>query len=315
MVAKNLLSRISLLMIMMSALAILSALEVYSTSGEMTSYTLELMREAELDSFDTSRERNGELVKEAWQGINLQKWLLKQGFTQFNGIRFESPDNYMVRISKAEFDSMPGYIALKRGDEWLDAKGVRVIFPAQREMYWIRGLHRIYLEDFSVQSPPERIFVWESIKAKLDSVSVIEPWGSFSGYAINELMSEIFQAQSGSVIMVARDNLTANLDYPQHLKDALLEVTQDGNLNLVSKLIPAGMWLKDIVYLQCGSVAVIRHDFLYQLPSLFTTLGWSELTFTGNIIRVSDTRKEVALETLYLPDAKPQGPEEWLELP
>jgi len=313
--ARNIFIRIAMTAIMITALTVLSALDVIADTGETVSFSLDDLMKAELESFDTSREKNGEQTTESWQGINLQKWLSGLGFTQFQSVRFESPDNYMVRITKAEYDSMPGYIALRRGEEWLDANGIRVIFPAQREMYWIRGLYRIYVESSSFLSPPKRIYVWDAIVAKLDSVNVIEPWGRFSGYSFNQLMSEIFQLQAGSVLMVSRDGLKANPDYQQHLKDALLEVAQDGSLNLVSGLIPTGMWLKDIVYLQCDSVAVIRHDFLYRLPFLYDTLNWNELTFTGKVIRVSDTRTETAIEDLYLPDAEPLTSEEWLELP
>lgn len=298
-----------------SALCSLSALEVYSVSGEMISYDLEKLRKAELESFETSREKDGKLISESWQGINLQKWLSEINFSLFQSIRFESPDNYMVRFSKAEFDSVPGYIALKREGRWLDSKGIRLIFPGRRSMYWIWGLHRIYLEDFSPLAPPERIFIWESVQSKLDSVSIQESRGSFSGFPFDQLMSDVFKVQGGTVTLLTRDNLKSNLDYQQHLKGALLKVTQNGNLNLAGKLIPAGMWLKDIVYLQSGQVALIRYDYLYQLPALYTALGWDELTFTGRIIRVSETRTEISLETLYLPESEPLSLEEWLELP
>jgi len=315
MAAMNIPVKTLLILMMTVPITLLTALEVVSTFNEISSYTLEELQKTELESFETSREKNGGQITESWQGVNLQKWLSGLGFTQFQSIRFESPDNYMVRITKAEYDSMPGYIALRRGEEWLDAKGIRVIFPAQREMYWIRGLYRIYVESSSFLSPPKRIYVWDAKVAKLDSVNVIEPWGRFSGYSFNQLMSEFFHLQAGSVLMVSRDGLKANPDYQQHLKDALLEVAQDGSLNLVSGLIPTGMWLKDIVYLQCDSVAVIRHDFLYRLPSLYEILDWNKLIFTGKLIRVSDTRTETAIEDLYLPDAELLRPEEWLELP
>jgi len=181
-------------------------------------------------------------------------------------------------------------------------------------MYWVRGIRYIYLEDFNPIPPPRQIFVWDAITQKLSLRTDIEPFSDIPGYDFDEIMEKVFYTDSGSVILVSRDGLKTRLEYPKHLKDSVLEVTDDNTLKLRSLIIPPGMWLKDIVYLQCGPYAAIRYDFLYRLHSLYQSLQWNDLKPTDNLIKVSAQKQSVPLESLYQPDSIPFTPDEWLEL-
>lgn len=307
--------RILLGMIILASSAAMFSLEVYNPGGEMVSYDWDALRQHQLEDFETHRERNEVIVTDSWQGINLQKWLQENKHTAFKSLRFESTDNYMVRISRAEYDSLRGYIALKRDGKWLESRDIRVIFPDLREMYWIRKVDKILLEEYKPAPSPQQIYVWDAVKLKLELKTKTIYQQEVSGYLFEDVLKDFLQAVEGPIVLYARDGLKNNLDYPQHLKDALLEVGEDGSLNLRSPVLPAGMWLRDIVYLQCGSVAVIRYDFIYMLPALYNALGWSDKTPADTVFRVSDQREEVLLEKLYLPDAQPFTTDEWLELP
>lgn len=304
-----------MIMIMLTMIALQHSLEVYSGKDKVVTYELEKLRNSELESFETKREKDGITTSEKWQGINLKKWLQENKYIGFKGIRFESTDNYMVRFKKSELDSMPGFIALRRGDKWLNVKEVRIIIPTLRDMYWVRGLERIYLEDFSPLSPPKQIFIWDAVTSKLALKTNQEPLTNVSGYLFDDILKDIFHAQEGTVILVARDGLKSSLDFPQHLKGALVKVTEDGTLNLKSAIIPSGMWLKDLVYMQCGSIALIKYDFLYLLPTLYKTLEWTELTPSDKVNKVTGKKTEVLLESLYQPGAIPFTTDEWIELP
>jgi hypothetical protein len=109
--------------------------------------------------------------------------------------------------------------------------------------------------------------------------------------------------------------LKSRLEYPRHLKGAVLETAKDEAINLKSPSIPAGMWLKDVVFMQCGPYALIRQDFIYQLPSLGKSLGWPEMLPTAKIIRATTHKASIPLEYLYLPDSLPLTSDEWIELP
>lgn len=304
----------SLFIVLLLSSSFVYALEVYRINSAPDYYSIEQLRQLTMEDFQTKRHKDERDLIENWQGINLQKWLISQDYTDFQSLRFESEDNYMIRIHKAELDSMQGYIALKKDNNFIDSTEVRIIFPGQRDMYWIRNIDKIYLEDFKPVPAPNQIYIWDSVSSKLIYRNDLTPFVNISGYYIDDIMKGIFHSDEGSVILVSRDGLKSRLEYPKHLKGAVLEVTKDGALNLKSPAIPAGMWLKDIVYLQCGPYAVIRYDFLYHLNTLYKTLDWKSLAFDGKIIKANVQKEILPLENLYSPDAKPFEANEWIEL-
>jgi hypothetical protein len=292
----------------------LPGLEVYTINQGVQYYSLDILRQTRQESFTTKRFKHEQNLVETWEGLSLQKWLEERNYTDFQSIRFESADNYMVRIHKAELDSMPGYLVLKKDGKWLDSTEVRVIFPAQRDMFWVRGVARIYLEDFQPAPPPRQIFVWDSISKKLSLQHHPKPFIKIEGFSFDNVMRSVFYQDTGSVILVSRDGIKQRLEYPKHLKGAVLEVTEDGAINLKSPVIPAGMWLKDVVFVQCGPYSVVKYDFLYRLPYLDQLLDWKTFSDDKMVTRSAASKARVSLESLYQPDAKPFEPDEWIEL-
>ncbi len=313
---KHILHKSMLCLLLLAGICIsLNGLEVFNYNGDADYYKLSSLRTEKQVIFTTERFKHDKQLNERWQGINLQDWLRKNEYDGFQSIRFESEDNYMVRIHKAELDSMPGYIVLAKDGKMLDSTEVRVIFPKQRDMFWVRGLSRIYLEDFKAAPPPRQIFVWEAEQAQLQLTNSLEPFEQIKGYFFDQVMSKLMHTDTGSVILVSRDGLKTRLEYPKHLKGSVFELTKDNNLNLISPIIPPGMWLKDVVYLQAGPYALIRQDFLYRLPYLYELLQWSKPDRIDEIVRAVTARKTVSLESLSAPDAEPFIPGDWIELP
>lgn len=307
--------KLMLLMISCLPLCSLLGLEVFTLNSAVDVFGLEQLRKLRQESFSTRRFKHESDLIENWKGIPLQAWLTQQGYDDFQSIRFESEDNYMVRIHRAELDSMPGYIALRKDGKLLEESEIRLIFPAQRDMFWVRGLTKIFLEDFQPAPPPQRIYLWEKESGRLTLAAELEPFIRTSGYLVDEVMRKIFYQDSGSVILVSRDGIKMRLEYPNHLDGSVLELTAAGNLNLKSPVIPAGMWLKDIVYLQCGPYALIRYDCLYRLPWLAELLDWFDEPTLANVYKVQSTRQIVPLESLYAPGTNEIGSGEWIELP
>lgn len=307
--------RFTVLSMLLCSMAALHSLDVYNTDSSLRSYDLPRLKSYSQEDFQTVRQKDGKTLTENWQGINLHKWIKDNEFGSFQSIRFESNDNYMVRIHKAELDTMEGFIALNKENAVLDSTEIRVIFPAHRDMFWVRGVTRIYLEEFKPVPHPAQIFIWESVSSKLELILEPTPFVKISGYTFDEIMRKVFRLDEGSVVIVSRDGLKSRLEYPRHLKGSVLEKTADNELNLKSPVIPAGMWLKDIVYIQCGPYAVLKHDFIYRIPALAKTLDWQDISIIDSVIKAEVRREDVALESLYLPGAIPLSAEEWIELP
>jgi hypothetical protein len=291
------------------------SIEVYNSDNTSTIITLDVLRQAKLEIFRTIRHKDGRDITDNWEGINLANWLRNNSYNSFQSIRFESNDNYMVRIHKAELDTMQGFIALKRENKLLDSTEVRIVFPSQRDMLWVRGLARIYLENFKSAPPPAQIFIWDAAKNRLSLIKDPEPFVKISGYRIESIMQKIFHTEEGSVILVCRDGMKSRLEYPRHLKDAVFEATDDGTLNVKSPIIPAGMWLKDIIYMQCGAFALLKQDYLPMLPSLYKSLEWTNLKSSEMVVRMTPHWETVKIESLLQPDSPPFNAEEWIELP
>lgn len=293
----------------------LLALDVYLHTGAVSNHNLSSLQSEQQESFETVRHKDGKEIKDNWQGISLQKWLNKHDYTDFQSIRLESHDNYMVRVHKADLDSMPGYIALVKDNQLLDSLEVRVIFPQQRDMFWVRGIVSIYLEDFKPVPPPRQIYIWDAEKAALTYHQELPIFKALSGYSFNNVMETIFHQEAGSVIVVSRDGLKTRLEYPKHLKDAVLATDLEGTINLKSPIVPAGMWLKDVVYMQCGPYALIKQDYLYRLHTLYSLLNWSGINPSEQIIRAKVSKQVHKLEAYSLPDFVPFNQGDWIELP
>jgi hypothetical protein len=233
----------------------LCGIEVITKDGDVTVFYLqELSREKQVE-YRTPRHKNGADTIDYWKGVALIPWLSKHKFNNWQSLRFESGDNYVVRFHRAELDTMPGYITLEQNGAKLDSTEVRIIFPQQRERFWIRDVARIYLEDFEVAPRPRQISIGSNFNVPL--ITNPEPFRGISAYRMADLMTSVFFADVGSVILVSKDGSRLRLEYPKHLEGSILERDSNGLLNFKSPTIPTGMWLRDVVYIQCGPYAIL----------------------------------------------------------
>lgn len=302
-----------LLMLIVLYLTNLNSLQIFLKDISVQSFDLSTLREFEQQNFVTIRDKNGKQINENWIGINLNNWLSSMNLNEFENIRFESADNYIIQLHKAELDTMNGFIALKRENLLLDESEIRLIFPDSRDMYWVRGISKIYLEEFIPIPSPQKIYTWEAVYSGILGKKATT-FNNTKGYNIDDLMHSYFRMDSGSVVFVSRDGLKARYDYAKHLKGSVIDDSVDSTLNLMSPILPHGLWLKDIVYIQSGPYAIIKYDYLYRLTYLAELLQWDSFNHNQILVKSEKQLHHVPLETIYEVLKTPLTMDQWIEL-
>ncbi len=252
----------------------LNALQIVRADGVAISYDNAELHKSELHELKTSREKDGVLRLSNWQGIRFDKWLKEQGLGEYLNIRLESSDRYTVILSRAEFESIESWLVMAQDNEHFADNSLRIIFPSLREMQWIRDVSRIVLESFEPLSKPERFML---MKTFLDAQTLLKdpaPFVNVSGWYFSEFLPKLSGEEYKAVVLYSRDGLKLNLEYPFHLETAILVKNPDNTYDLKSPQIPGGMWIRDIVYLQCNETALIELSSISSLISLHKLLNW-----------------------------------------
>ncbi len=252
----------------------LCAIELIHNHGMIKNYSYEYFRNLPRTTVTAQLEKKGQLLSYAWEGFRFDKWLSDNGYENFTGIRFESPDRYMVTLTRYEFEQNECWMVFEQNGETLDLNTFRVIFPALRQMYWIAGMNRIVLEDFLPLKLPQQFIFMDRALSRLKLVKEPKPFVNIQGYFFEDIYRSISAHDSAHIAMQSRDGLKIRLEYPHHLAGAVLELTDNGAFNLKSPQIPGGMWLNDIVYLQVNDTALIRENALHQLVEINKSLSW-----------------------------------------
>jgi hypothetical protein len=251
-----------------------NALEIINTNGISKEYDNAGLYKHERQELKTSREKDGVVRLNNWQGFRFDVWLKEQDLGQFSNIRFESEDKYLVTLSSEEFQAMESWIVVAQDEKDFEGNSLRLIFPSLREMQWVRDLSRVVLENFKALPYPSKFML---MKPFLDSQNLLnepKPFVNTEGWYFSEFLPQLSESKEHQVVFYSRDGLKQNLNYPYHLEGAVLEKTKEDTYNLKSPQIPGGMWLRDIVYLQCDGTALIEQSSLNSLIALHKLLGW-----------------------------------------
>lgn len=262
------------LLIILGVILTLSSLELIDTKGISHYYDNAELYKMEMQEIKTTREKDGIVRLNTWQGFRFDIWLKQQKLGDFATIRFESSDRYQVTLEKAEFDSLESYIVTGQDGVPFEENMLRLIFPALREMQWIKGLERVVLENFQPLIRPRRFYLMQETLKKYTLQQDPKPFVKTQGWFLSDILMDLSEAEEKQVILYSRDGLKQHLTYPLHLEGAILEKTAEGHYNLKSPQIPGGMWMKDIIYLQCDNYALISDDSINQLIRLAKTLHW-----------------------------------------
>jgi len=224
------------------------------------------------------------------QGITIQSILAEFNIERYDELKFTSDDNYMVRIKKADILKHDPILAFKRNDKQLSSEKIRLVIPGMRDMFWIQGVVQIETLNSSKMQFPHTLFFAENILSKKDLQIELEPFVDVSGYLFPQLIEDIFPLMQEEILVVGKDGVQHLLDYQKYLKKAVL-VANEGTFNLQSPDMPAGMWIKSIVYVQQFDRAVFFISHFQDLSQIARLLEWQNIPAKINIIMENKTQE------------------------
>lgn len=254
----------------------LNALQIVDTGGISHEFSNEDLHKHETMELKTSREKDGQIRLNNWLGFRFDIWLIQQDLGEFSTIRFESADRYLVSLSRAEFEAMESWLVTAQDEVPFEDFALRLIIPSLREMNWIRDLKRVVLEDFKPLQRPWRFYLMQTFLQGSKLHNEPAPFVNIQGYFFKEFLPRLSESENFQVILYSRDGLKQNLEFPLHLEGAVLEKTEQATYDLKSPQIPGGMWVKDIIYLQCDGQALIDQASLNSLITLAKLFGWEQ---------------------------------------
>ncbi len=180
-----------------------------------------------------------------WTGILLQDVLNYFTVSEFQEMVISSADSYQVRLSQADITEET-MLAYKRDDT--NYEQMRLVIPGKRPMYWIANIATITVSDKNQSVTPLSFYFTEKILAD----KVLKE-GEY--YSFRELIIDYLPFLKGDFILISVDELEQNLDYDRYLSQAKL-VAGDGAYHLQSPQMPAGMWLKDLEFIQHNDINI-----------------------------------------------------------
>ncbi|MDD4222966.1 MAG: hypothetical protein PHD87_00065 [Candidatus Cloacimonetes bacterium] len=287
----------TLLCLIACAASLLSGISLTDTQGLSQSFSYQNLATLPRQEVSTIREKDGEKRIDTWQGFRFDHWLKTNLEQPFKIIRLESADRYMVSFSRAEFDTLASWLVFSQNGETFPDEGMRVIFPSLRDMKWVRDLERVVLEDFDPLSMPRR---FEFLDDRLGSAALVEnptPFINTQGYYFADLLPLSARGDTLGAILYSADGMKLALEYPRHLEGAILEPTDDG-FNLKSPVIPGGMWLKNIIYIQLGDFALLEPGNLDALVALNRVLDWKLGPDVHFVVRKEDEAYQISLNDI-----------------
>jgi len=200
-------------------------------------------------------------------------------------------------------------LALERNNKILDADQIRLVVPHMRDMFWIQGISNIRTETIANIPFPHTIYFAEPIIQNTQIKTELPPFVEVTGYTFPEIMVQAFPFLKDEVLVVGKDGVKHNLNFAKYLKNAVLIKTND-SYDLRSPDMPAGMWIKDIAYIQIFDIAVVFKDHFESLSHVNELLNWK--TFPSNVILHYDETKIMQSSVTYF-NSTTWSKAKWLE--
>ncbi|MDD3533935.1 MAG: hypothetical protein PHR27_07915, partial [Candidatus Cloacimonetes bacterium] len=150
----------------------------------------------------------------------------------------------------------------------------RVIFPHLRSQYWVRNSKQVRLENYQQIPMPQKLMFLKAFLMEQKLIQDPKPFVKMQGYRFDDFIGELSENPTKEILLYSADGLSQSLSYPSQLSGAVLELDANGKYNLKSPQIPGGMWMKDIVYLQCDASALIDMRYISRLIPLAKALDW-----------------------------------------
>ena len=83
------------------------------------------------------------------------------------------------------------------------------------------------------------------------------------GYKFSDLVSTIFPLKNQDFILNGNDGVSHRLNYDKYLSKAVL-IYEDGKYSLKSPQMPAGMWIKNLSFVQTEEKGIV---FIHQMKN------------------------------------------------
>ncbi|MDD3562345.1 MAG: hypothetical protein PHR32_01545 [Candidatus Cloacimonetes bacterium] len=278
-----------IIIIVLCLLAPLSALVIVDNQGISHDYPYETFFRIQGQEFQTTKELDGETITTTWKGIRFDKWLKEQKLGDFSKIalqsgdhfegdfakiKFISGDRYEMTFNRAEWDTLTCWLAYSQDGELFPKEQFRIIFPHLYSQFWVRDLQEVRLEDYQENPMPQKLTSMSIFFMEQKLITDPKPFVKMRGYRFDDFIGELSENPIKEVLIYSADGLIQNLSYPKQLSGAVLQIDENGKYNLKSPQIPGGMWMKDVIYLQCDARALIDMKYFSKLVPLAKTLAW-----------------------------------------
>ena len=263
-----------IMIIALCLMAPLWSLIIVDNQGVSHEYPYETFFRIQGKEFETTKELDGETITTTWKGIRFDKWLAEQKLGDFAQIKFISGDRYEMVYNKAEWDTLTSWLAYSQDNEIFPKEQFRIIFPHLYAQNWVRDVKQVRLEEYQQIPIPQKFECMRIFFMGQKLIKDPKPFVRMQGYLFDDFVGELSENPIKDILLYSADGLIQNLSYPKQLSGAVLELDDNGKYNLKSPQIPGGMWMKDIIYLQCDARALIDLKYISRLVPLAKTLAW-----------------------------------------
>lgn len=242
-------------------------------NGSLINLEISEMEKYEQIKIQTTRDKDGKIKDDEWIGISIQEILKKTSIDDFDNLKFSSADNYMARLSKEQIEKEFPIIALQRNGKKLNADNIRLIVPNMRDMFWIQGIAKIETEKENQFDCPKYIYTAEIILKEKPLKKNPTPFTRCVGYHFRDLLIKNVPNLSGEILLIAEDGVSHKFDYEQFLSEAVL--IKDGEkYHLKSSQMPAGMWIKNLAFVQIENRGFVFGNCIEDWNSLKEIMKW-----------------------------------------
>ncbi|MCK4260376.1 MAG: molybdopterin-dependent oxidoreductase [Halanaerobiales bacterium] len=193
-------------------------------------------------------------------GPTLHDILTKFGKSQKNleAIRLIAGDGYSIEVPVEVLKSRQIILAYTINGKPLDekTKPVRVIIPEERSMYWIRNLVKIEIIKETENVSINEINFLETAIAEVETVDYTYYDSEDKAVQIQTLFTYLaLEGDFRSVSLKAVDGLTKNEDKGIFI-NGYIKITGTDTPLFLSPDLPKGMYVKHLLYFNCGDSAV-----------------------------------------------------------
>jgi hypothetical protein len=214
--------------------------------------------------------------------------LEKFEINEFEQLVAKSEDGYLVRLQKGDISTQT-ILSLFQNGEMLTEDKIRLVVPEMRDMFWIQEIALLETETAFSRELPTIIYAGMTLLESLQIKKNPTPFTNCQGYHLIEMFGDLFPSLNGDFYLYGKDGVNHTLDFEKYLNSAVLIQEKEG-LDLKSPAMPAGMWIKNIAFLQSDERIVSfypeflnQEDFVRKLEInnnpiqilLFTTSGES----------------------------------------